>query len=242
VSRHLFFQYPATAAPARRVGIALAVASSESHRYWNMNQKFSSLRPVLAFLAGAALLTGCDKGEPTAAPATAPSVAPPPVAVDTVSPAPAAEPLPPAPALTGEAALAAFKEEVKGIKAFMEANQGNTDPAVALANLRELIKRAAAVSTAGLPEDLGSAYQTMIGVMQGVQATLDDLPVPAEQLQQYTADEKAKGGAAAEEIMAKRAAFEAAMAAHQKDGEAATAKLKEVSAKYGIESLDLGGN
>lgn len=207
-----------------------------------MNPKFSSLRPVLTFLAGAVILTGCDKSEPTAAPA--PSVAPPPaVAVDIVTtPGPAAQPLPPAPALTGEAALAAFKEEVKGIKAFMEANQGNADPAAALANLRELIKRAAAVSSAGLPEDLGSAYQTMIGVMQGVQATLDDLPVPAEQLQQYTADEKAKGGAAAEEITAKRAAFEAAMAAHQKDGEAATAKLKEVSAKYGIESLDLGGN
>jgi hypothetical protein len=38
------------------------------------------------------------------------------------------------------------------------------------------------------------------------------------------------------------AAFQTAMAGHQKDGEVASAKLKEIGAKYGIEALDLGGN
>ena len=202
-----------------------------------MNPNFSSLKLVLTFMAGAVILTGCDKKEPVA---TAPAFGTAPVPV-MAAPGDAA-PADTAPALTGGAAINAFKEEIKAIKAFMDANQDNADPAAALSNLRELIKRAAAVDTAGLPEDLAAAYTAMNTVMQSAQATMDDLPVPLEQLEQYTNDQKAKGGAAAEEVMAKRAAFEAAMAIHQKDGEAASAKLKEVGAKYGIEALDFDGN
>ena len=205
-----------------------------------MNLTFSFLKLVPAFMAGAAFLTSCDKQEPVA---VAPSPVTAPVPSMTASPdAPPADPAQMAPSLTGQAAIDAFKEEVKAIKAFVDANQGDTDPAIALANLRELIKRAAAVNTAGLPEDLASAYTSMNSVMQAAQATMDDLPVPLEQLEQYTVAQKDKGGAAAEEVMAKRVAFEAAMASHQKDGEAASAKLKEVGAKYGVEALDITGN
>ena len=123
----------------------------------------------------------------------------------------------------------------------MEANEGATDPAVGLDNLRELIRRAAAVSTAGLPEDLASAYQNMTTVMAAVQATIDDLPVPMEQIQKYMEEEKTKGGAAEQEAEAKLAAFKTAMAGHEKDGEAASAKVKEAGAKYGIEFVDLTG-
>ena len=205
-----------------------------------MNEKLFYLKLVAAYLTGSACLVGCDKKEP-APEAPVSQTAPVPSAAAPSDPAPAAPPVAAAP-LTGEAALEAFKTEVKGIKAFMEANHGATDATVSLNNLRELIKRSAAVSTAGLPEDLAAAYATMTTVMQSLQNTLDDLPVPVDQLQKFTDEETSKGGAAAEEIKAKRAAFAAAMAVHQKDGEAATAKLKEVSAKYGIEALDLGGN
>ena len=144
--------------------------------------------------------------------------------------------------LTGEPALEAFKAEIGAIKAFMEANEGATDPAVGLENLRELIKRAAAVSTAGLPEDLAAAYQNMNTVMGAVQRTLDDLPVPMEQIQKYMDEEKSKGGAAEQEAEAKLTAFKTAMAGHEEDGKAASAKLKEVGTKYGIAFVDLTGN
>jgi len=205
-----------------------------------MKPKFSSFKLVAASLTGAAFLVGCDKKE-SAAVAPAPETAPVPAMTAPAEAVPDA-PAETAPALTGEAAIEAFKTEVKGIKAYMEANQGTSDATASLNNLRELIRRAAAVDTAGLPEDLASAYTTMTAVMQSVQSTLDDLPVPVDQLQKFTDEETAKGGPAAEEIKAKRAAFAAAMAIHQTAGEAATANLKDVGAKYGIEALDLGGN
>lgn len=203
-----------------------------------MTPKFFSLKLAMAFMSGAAFLTGCDKKEPaTLAPAaqTAP--------VPAIAPAEAGS-APPvtATALTGEAALEAFKTEINSIKAFMEAHEGATDPAVGLDNLRELIRRAAAVSTAGLPEDLATAYQNMNTVMGAVQRTLDDLPVPMEQIQKYMDEEKLKGGAAEQEAEAKLAAFKTAMAGHEEDGKAASAKIKEVGAKYGITFVDLTGN
>ncbi len=202
-----------------------------------MNAPFISLKLVMASLAGAVLVVGCDKPDPAPAPAPPAPVA----AVPALPDAAPAIPANPPPALTGEAAMEAFKTEVKSIKAFIESNQNSADETTALKNLRELIKRAAAVPTEGLPEDLATAYQAMNGVMQRVQATMDDLPVPMEQFQAYMIEEKAKGGAAAAEVTAKRAAFDAAMKAHEEDGKAASAKLREVGAKYGIEALELGG-
>ena len=203
---------------------------------------FSPLRLALTSVAGAALLTSCEKKEavvdaPVAAPAAPAAVAP------VVSPAPApAAAAAETPVDGQEAALAGFKSEIKEIKAFMEANQESKDPAVGLDNLRELVRRAVAVKTEGLPADLTEAYQSMTGVMTRLQTTLDDLPVPVDQMETYMAAEKAKGGTAEQEIAAKLAAFQTAMAGHQKDGEVASAKLKEIGAKYGIEALDLGGN
>ena len=205
---------------------------------------FSPLRLALTSVAGAALLTSCEKKEavveaPVAAPAALAAVAP------VVSPAPAAAAAAAAaetPVDGQEAALAGFKSEIKEIKAFMEANQESKDPAAGLDNLRELVRRAVAVKTEGLPADLTEAYQSMTGVMTRLQTTLDDLPVPVDQMETYMAAEKAKGGTAEQEIVAKLAAFQTAMAGHQKDGEVASAKLKEIGAKYGIEALDLGGN
>ena len=122
----------------------------------------------------------------------------------------------------------------------MEANQRSADAATGLANLRELVKRASAVSTEGLPEDLASAYTGMTGVMQRVQTTLDSLPVPVEQLQNYLGQETAKGAAEAQEVAAKITAFKNAMDALQTEGETAAATLKQAGAKYGVESIDLG--
>ena len=198
---------------------------------------FSPLRLALTSVAGAALLNSCEKKEavveaPAAVPAAPAAVAP----VVLIPPAAAETPVD-----GQEAALAGFKSEIKEIKAFMEANQESKDPAAGLDNLRELVRRAVAVKTEGLPADLTEAYQAMTGVMTRLQTTLDDLPVPVDQMETYMAAEKAKGGTAEQEIVAKLAAFQTAMASHQKDGEAASAKLKEIGAKYGIESLDLGG-
>lgn len=200
-----------------------------------MYPKFSPLRLAVVSLAGAAGLVSCDKQESATTP---PAMAIPagPVAAAVT---PSADPANVVP-VAGDAALAAFKAEIASIKAFMEANQGNQDPAAGLADVRELVKRASAVKTEGLPEDLASAYQAMTGVMQRLQSTLDDLPVPVNQLQDYLSKEQAKGPAATQEVTAKVAAFKAAMDALQKDGEAANATMKEVGAKYGIESLDLG--
>lgn len=212
-----------------------------------MNKPFSPLRLAMVSLTGASLFTSCDKPEAAPAPAapavvTAPAPAP---AADPVGaipevPAPAAAETP-APAPVAGDAVEAFKAEIKAIKTFMEANEETKDASVGLANLKELVKRANAVKTDGLPADLAEAYQEMTGVMNRLQGTLDDLPVPVDQLQTYMTTEAAKGGAAAEEVAAKLAAFQTAMKTHQDDGEAASAKLKEVGAKYGIESLDLSG-
>ena len=122
----------------------------------------------------------------------------------------------------------------------MEANQNAKDPVSGLNNLRELVKRAASVKTEGLPEELASAYNGMTSVMQRVQLSLDDLPVPVDKLEAYMKQEAAKGKAAADEVAAKLTAFQTSMAGLQKDGETAAAKLKEIGAKYGIESFDLG--
>lgn len=213
--------------------------AGESFIIKTMKLIFSPLRLALTSLAGAALLTSCEKKEavvetPPAAPAVPAAEAP----VVSITPAAAT---PETPVGGQEAALAGFKSEIKDIKAFMEANQESKDPAAGLENLRELVRRAVAVKTEGLPPDLTEAYQAMTGVMTRLQTTLDDLPVPVDQMETYMAAEKAKGGTAEQEIVAKLAAFQTAMASHQKDGEAASAKLKEIGAKYGIESLDLGG-
>jgi hypothetical protein len=189
---------------------------------------FSPLRLALTSVAGAVLLTSCEKKEavvvPVAAPASPAAVAP----VVSIPPAAVAAETP----VDGpEAALAGFKSEIKEIKAFMEANQESKDPAANLDNLRELVRRAVAVKMEGLPADLTEAYQSMTGVMTRLQTTLDDLPVPVDQMETYLAAEKAKGGTAEQEIVAKLAAFQAAMAGHQKDGEVASAKLKETGAK-----------
>jgi len=123
----------------------------------------------------------------------------------------------------------------------MEANQASPSEEVALANVKELIKRAGTVKTDGLPEDLATAYQEMNRVMQRVQTSMNDLPVPIQNLPDYLTREKAKGAAAEAEAQARVEAFKTTSTQLQKEGEAASAKLKEAGAKYGISSLDLGG-
>lgn len=212
----------------------------------------------LTKVAGACLvlaLSACGKKEETAAaPATAPSpTAPAPVAVAPAATPPAPDPAgspvpnnstsaPPVPAAADAqpAAIARFKAEVEVIKDFVEANQAATDPAAGLASLRELIKRAAAVRTDGLPEDLATAYQAMTGVMQRVQSALDDMPVPMDQLQSHLENQKQKSDAAGRELQAKIEAFKTTMEGLGKESEAASVKLKEVGAKYGIQALELG--
>ncbi len=211
-----------------------------------MNLLASSPRRAAFTVAGLSLLLGvsCEKKEEMAA-AAAPVVPAAVVPEAGVVPAAAAEGAKAAESAgvvpEGGAQMEAFKAEIKGIKAFMEANQRSADAATGLANLRELVKRASAVSTEGLPEDLASAYAGMTGVMQRVQSTLDSLPVPVEQLQDYLTKETAKGAAAAQEVAAQVTAFKTSMDGLQKEGEAAAATLKQAGSKYGIESIDLGG-
>lgn len=205
---------------------------------------------VLSFpavtLTGAVILLGtsCDKQEPAAAP---PVIVASPVVAAPANPmsTPPAEAAPAAAAAAAPAAnpaLETFKAEIQSIKVFMEKNQGSSDATVGLANLRELVRRASAVKTEGLPGDLASAFQSMSSVMQRVQTTLDSLPVPVEKLQAHLKEQEAKGGGAAVEAADKIAAFSKTMEALSKEGATASAKLKEVGAKYGIASLDLGAN
>ncbi len=227
-------------------GIALALPLGRKSFAVMMNPLFSSSRLALVSLTAAALTLSCEKQESAApAPAPVPAAATPPAAApaatvvtDTAGSFPVT---PTVPVAETSPALETFKAEVKAIKTFMEANQDTKDAAVGLANLRELVTRASAVKTEGLPGDLAEAYQAMTGVMSRIQATLDDLPVPVDQLQAYMTAETAKGAAAAQEVAAKLNAFQTAMESHQKDGEAASTKLKAVGAKYGIESLELSG-
>lgn len=193
-------------------------------------------------------LVSCDKKEtPAVAPApapAAPAVSPVPAA-PAPAPAPAAaEPAAPSPTAAApgapQDALASFKADIVAIKTFMEQNQGSSNPAEGLENLRELIKRAAAVNTANIPEDLAGAFNDMSSVMQRVQAALDDLPVPANELPGYISSAEIKGGEAKAEMEAKVAAFQTSMQALQQEGEAASAKFNEAGAKYGIPSLELG--
>lgn len=142
-----------------------------------------------------------------------------------------------APAVTP---LDRFKEDINAIKAFMVANEGSADAKVGFENLKELISRASAVKTEGIPEDLAASFQRMISVMKRIETTLADLPVPLDQFSNYFEGEKLKGGAAADEVQAKLQAFQTSMEALAKEGEAASAELKEVGARYGIQSLDLG--
>lgn len=221
--------------PARR----LTVSSAAMKHFFLTPLRHSGLC-LLALSLG--VQTACDKPENPSAPPAAPSqeTLPAPVvdpaAAETPSPVPGPGDASPA---TESAALEHFKTEIAGIKAFMEANQGTNDAAAGLANLKELVSRASAVKTEGLPEDLATAYQDMTGVMQRVQTTLSGLPVPVEQLADYIQTEGGKGGAAADEVKLRMDAFKAAMETLGKEGEAASAKLKEAGTKYGIESLDL---
>jgi hypothetical protein len=215
--------------------------------------------PISLRLSGLCLLalsmgfqTACEKQETAAtAPPTAPTVA-----GQETSPAPALKPAPgetqpPAPAASSDspesspaaeaAALETFKVEIGKIKTFMETHQGTNDASAGLANLRELVRQASAVQTDNLPEDLATAYQGMTSVMQRVQSTLSDLPVPVEQLEEYIETETKKGETAADEVKARMETFKAAMENLSKEGETAAAKLKEAGNKYGIESLDLSG-
>lgn len=204
--------------------------------------RFSGLCLVALSLG---LLIGCEKQETATIPPPAPPTpvqgpeSPPTVVVNPSAPADGAAPAP-APA-TDPAALENFKVEIGKIKTFMEAHQGTKDASAGLANLKELVSRASAIKTDGLPEDLATAYQGMTSVMQRVQATLSDLPVPVEQLGEYLDAEGKKGGAAADEVKARMETFKAAMEKLGKEGETAAAKLKEAGNKYGIESLDLSG-
>jgi len=205
--------------------------------------------------AGCLVLVACDKkeaGAPAVAPPTSSAVPPAPTPTPPVpAPTPAPNEVPAAatpgsaeatPAPSAEAAaIAAFKAEVEKIKSFMEANQASPNESVALANARQLFKMAAAVKTDGLPADLAAAYQEMNRVMQGVSSCMNDLPVPIEQLPDLLAKEKAKGAAADAELQAKLEAFKTTYETLQKDGEAAAATLKEVGARYGIESFTIGG-
>ncbi len=189
-------------------------------------------------IAGVSLCLSCDKKEPAAGP---PSGSPAPVAsAGTMSVPPDTTSPGDTPVSSPDAALESFKAEIKSIKAFMEANQNASDPTSGLTNLRELVKRAAAVSTEGLPADLSAAYQDMTSVMQRVQLTLDDLPVPVDKLDAYMKQEALKGQAAASEVAAKLTSFQTSMSGLQKDGETAAAKLKLVGAKYGVESFEIG--
>ncbi|MDB6070386.1 MAG: hypothetical protein JWL81_1557 [Verrucomicrobiales bacterium] len=198
----------------------------------------------------AVALSACGKKEePPVPPVPAPSTAAAPGPLDaplspvTVPPTPIPAPAPAAAEANADAqpaAIARFKAEVEVIKDFVEANQAATDPAAGLASLRELIKRAAAVRTEGLPEDLATAYQTMTAAMQRVQSALDDMPVPIDQLQSHLENQKQKSDAAGRELQAKIEAFKTTMEGLGKESEAASAKLKEVGAKYGIQSLELG--
>ena len=122
----------------------------------------------------------------------------------------------------------------------MEANQATNNPVVALANARELFKRAAAVKTEGLPADLAAAFQEMNRVMQQADASMKDLPVAIEDSPSYLTKEKAKGAEAEAEVQARIAAFQTTLDTLQTEGAAAAAKLKEAGAKYGIESFELG--
>lgn len=208
------------------------------------NSFLTSLRyGALCLLAiSPGLNTACEKQEPAVAPpAAAPTPAPPPAQVKAAAlPADASSPA--LPQVSPEAAaLESFKTEIGKIKTFMEANQGTKDPSAGLANLKELVSRASAVRTDGLPEDLATAYQGMTQVMQRVQSTLEGLPVPVEQLAEYIDSEGKKGGTAAEEVKARMDAFKTDMENLGKEGEAAAAKLKEAGSKYGIESLDISG-
>ncbi len=199
--------------------------------------------------------TACEKQETaTTAPPAAPTVAaqettPAPELNPALAgeaqppvPAPASAPAPPEPSPAAEAAsLETFKVEIAKIKTFMETHQGTNDASAGLANLKELVSRASAVPTDNLPEDLATAYQGMTSVMQRVQSTLSDLPVPVEQLADYIEAETKKGEPAAEGVKSRMETFKAAMEALSKEGEVAAAKLKEAGNKYGIESLDLSG-
>ena len=209
-----------------------------------MKINFSPCRLVSVAMAGVALLSSCDKQEVPAP--VSPAPVPAPTSAGTAVPltpetAPGSAPPAALAPSAQEAAIAAFKAEVESIKAFMEANQASPSEEVALANVKELIKRAGTVKTDGLPEDLATAYQEMNRVMQRVQTSMNDLPVPIQNLPNYLKDEKAKGAAAEAEAQARVEAFKTTSTQLQKEGEAASAKLKEAGAKYGISSLDLGG-
>jgi hypothetical protein len=224
----------------------IALARERSHRSLDGMKNSVLSRPAAALAGGALLLcASCSEKQETsqAVPVVVVTPAPAVPAATSAPSAPASAPAAGSPDVSpvANAALDAFKKEIESIKTFMEKNQGSTDPSVGLANLRELVRRSSSVPTEGLPGDLASAFKAMSSVMQRVQTTLDSLPVPVEKLQQHLKEQQEKGVGPASEAADKVAAFQKAMEALSAEGTAASAKLKEVGAKYGIASLDLGG-
>lgn len=198
------------------------------------------------------LLVGCDKPE-TPAPAPATPVSAP---VDSAPSRPGQASIPDAPngttgspatqptasvTPTEQQALERFKADIQSIRKFMEENEANEDPSAGLENLRQLVRRATAVETDGLPADLAEAYAAMTASLKRIGETLDRLPVPVHELENYLMTEAAKGQEAGADATALLSEFTQAMEARQLENRTASAHLKKVSAKYGIEAVAFDG-
>ena len=122
------------------------------------------------------------------------------------------------------AAIEAFKSDVKGIKEWTEKNQPDaSNPASGVAMMTEMVTKMKAVRTQGLPADLNAAFQKMLAVMDKMQAAMKDLPTDPTTA---TPDAAAK--------------FQSKMEAISKEGDAAGEELKAAGKKYGLEDLELG--
>lgn len=201
--------------------------------------------PLLAALPLA--LASCDQPEKPGSAATPPppvrATSAPPVATEpsAFDPSPISGEDAPAETAATTPALENFKAEMTALKNFMDDQGPQQETAVAgMTMLKEIIARARAVKTEGLPDDLREAWEAMTIVMAKMEAELATLPAPPDKLDEYFANQLANDPASLAELEPKIQAFAQRMEQIGQEGRIAASNLRNVAQKYGIESIDLG--
>ena len=129
-----------------------------------------------------------------------------------------------------KAGVEAFKAEIKAIKTWVETQEKGLkeNPMGGIALMKELVTKVQAVKTDKLPSDLKEAFTGFSTVLGEMGATIfKDAPEKAEEMLPFMMK------------LAQDPDFQTKMEKLGKAGDAASAKLKEVAKKYGIDDLDL---
>lgn len=137
-------------------------------------------------------------------------------------------------ATSEKAALETYKTEALAIKTWSEGQKADaSNPVAGMALLGQMADKMKGMKTAGLPADLKSAHEKMVGVVQKMADAVKDFPKDAEGFQKFMIEK-----ATADPAFGTK--FQEQMQTLGKDMEAAGEELKAAGKKYNID-LDMKG-